>query len=249
MSRLRCAIIVHHRTFARPRPASRVCQKKTCRIIYPHSLTQMRKEGRTDEDLLKILRLVHLAYIPEREGGWETKKEWKDVFSGGEKQRVGMARLFYHHPKYAILDECKCPGTKALFYFLFSGPRTSAVSADVEWLMYSEAKEMGISMSSTEINLPLNFAFLAALVTISHRPSLFKYHKFLLRLSGDHGQWELSKIGADEESVSRAHEIARLKERLADVDALRRRVEEINKELRLGTNSGIHSGEPGRGGR
>ncbi|KAI8061623.1 ABC transporter transmembrane region 2-domain-containing protein [Gongronella butleri] len=168
-------------------------------VIYPHSVQDMQKAGRTDDELMAILRVVHLEYIPGREGGWETVKEWKDVFSGGEKQRINMARLFYHHPKYAVLDEC-----------------TSAVSNDVEGLMYSHAKDMGIT-----------------LMTISHRPALFKYHQYLLRLTGENGQWEWETIGTVQQQQSVAKEMQSLQDQLKQVDTLKARLASINKELSL----------------
>lgn len=43
------------------------------------------------EELAEILEAVHLSYLPSREGGWQTRKEWRDVLSGGEKQRVSRS--------------------------------------------------------------------------------------------------------------------------------------------------------------
>lgn len=54
-------------------------------VIYPHTVEQMKAAGRTDEELMEILKIVYLDYIPAREGGWEAIKEWKDVFSGGDQ--------------------------------------------------------------------------------------------------------------------------------------------------------------------
>lgn len=42
----------------------------------------------TDDDLLKILQVVQIEHIVEREGGWDTEKEWTIALSGGDKQRV-----------------------------------------------------------------------------------------------------------------------------------------------------------------
>ncbi|CAO3597994.1 unnamed protein product [Absidia cylindrospora] len=168
-------------------------------IIYPDTLEDMKKAGRTDDELMEILKVVHLAYIPDREGGWETQKEWKDVFSGGEKQRVCMARLFYHQPQYAVLDEC-----------------TSAVSTDVEGLMYSHAKDMGIT-----------------LLTISHRPALFKYHRFLLRLTGNQGKWEFETIGTVKQQQSVTKEMQSLEQQLTQVEVMKARLSSINQELSL----------------
>jgi len=59
-------------------------------VIYPHTYEMFVKAGRRVEELEVILDKVFLRYLLEREGGWMTKKEWKDVLSGGEKQRVNI---------------------------------------------------------------------------------------------------------------------------------------------------------------
>lgn len=42
----------------------------------------------TDDDLQKILKVVQIEHIVEREGGWDAEKEWAIALSGGDKQRV-----------------------------------------------------------------------------------------------------------------------------------------------------------------
>ncbi|XP_063361369.1 ATP-binding cassette sub-family D member 3 [Cydia amplana] len=98
-------------------------------VIYPQTREEMARRGRTDAQLNRFLEIVQLAYLTSREGGWDAVEDWMDVLSGGEKQRIAMARLFYHEPQFAILDEC-----------------TSAVSVDVEGQMYQYCREMGISL-------------------------------------------------------------------------------------------------------
>lgn len=120
-------------------------------LIYPDTLAQFKAKGKTDEDLMTLLDDVRLGKLVKREGGWSSDNDWNDVLSGGEKQRVAMARLLYHKPKYAILDEC-----------------TSAVSIDVEQHLYDHMKSKDIT-----------------LITISHRPTVWAFHEWLLQFHGD----------------------------------------------------------------
>jgi ATP-binding cassette subfamily D (ALD) long-chain fatty acid import protein len=72
-------------------------------IIYPDTREQMMKRGVTDDDLLKIMTILEIDNVVEREGGWDVVREWRDALSGGDKQRIAMARLFYHCPKVGVL--------------------------------------------------------------------------------------------------------------------------------------------------
>ncbi len=168
-------------------------------VIYPHSEMDMRDSGRRDNELLQILEDVRLGYLPEREGGWDVRKEWKDVLSGGEKQRMAFARLLYHEPRYAVIDE-----------------GTSAVSSDVEGLLYERCKDRGIT-----------------LLTISTRVSLKRYHEWNLDLGQGNGgeEWTFDRIGTEEEKEGVERELEGLRGRLAEVEGWRRRREEIEVEL------------------
>ncbi|KAG5093392.1 hypothetical protein JHK84_048980 [Glycine max] len=83
-----------------------------------------------DTHLQVILENVRLNYLLERDNnGWDANLNWEDILSLGEQQRLGMARLFYHKPKFGILDEC-----------------TNATSVDVEEHLYGLANKMGITV-------------------------------------------------------------------------------------------------------
>jgi ABC-type uncharacterized transport system fused permease/ATPase subunit len=73
----------------------------------------------------ELLEAVDLAYLADRHG-CNTPVQWNEELSLGEQQRLGMARLMFHGPNYAVLDEC-----------------TSGVSTDMERRFTDILKQLG----------------------------------------------------------------------------------------------------------
>jgi ABC-type uncharacterized transport system fused permease/ATPase subunit len=70
--------------------------------------------------------------------GWDREVRWEDVLSLGEQQRMGIARMLYHQPRFAVLDEC-----------------TSAVSVDAEEELYRAAMTSGTTCVTVSQRLTL----------------------------------------------------------------------------------------------
>lgn len=102
-------------------------------IIYPHTLEQFKnnKHGKTEKDLEGILKLLDLGDLLKGEEKWDRVTNWVEELSVGAQQRLAMARLYYHQPRFAVLDEC-----------------TSAVPPAMEQFMYEHAQKINISLLS-----------------------------------------------------------------------------------------------------
>ncbi len=59
----------------------------------------------TDEELAAALLAVNLPNLAERCGGYDVELDFARVLSGGEAQRLAVARVLLGQPTYAVLDE------------------------------------------------------------------------------------------------------------------------------------------------
>lgn len=95
-------------------------------LLYPR--TEMTLD---DHKLYQILEQVNLPDLVDRFGNLDVEKDWDDVLSLGEQQRVAFARLLITQPRYAMLDEA-----------------TSALDAENEESLYQQLIKTGTTYIS-----------------------------------------------------------------------------------------------------
>ncbi|XP_071963520.1 lysosomal cobalamin transporter ABCD4-like [Antedon mediterranea] len=96
-------------------------------IIYPD------KKKKRNENLLDVIKLVGLNKLLSRVQDIKDPVpwSWNNVLTPGEMQRISFARLFYHRPKLAFLDES-----------------TSALSVTTEASLYEQCLAYDITLVS-----------------------------------------------------------------------------------------------------
>ena len=109
--------------------------------------------------------------------------EWNDVLSGGERQRIGFARLYYHAPKFAILDEATSainPDEESKLYERLFDTRTTVVSIahrlELRKIPHARAQDCGrrkrrVQARGVEIVVILCFVTKAMLLNLARAAS------------------------------------------------------------------------------
>ncbi|KAA8494615.1 ABC transporter D family member 2, chloroplastic [Porphyridium purpureum] len=163
-------------------PQKPFCTLGTLRdqMIYPRHVDELTIEEQFslagDAALANTLEQVGLAGLAEKLGGFEASRDWSDVLSTGEQQRLAFARLLMRAQSgltsFAILDEA-----------------TSALDSASEELVYS--------LLQRQPNL--------FYISVGHRVSLAQYHNVLLRLLNDGaGSWEFESITEEKKAQAAA---------------------------------------------
>jgi putative ATP-binding cassette transporter len=94
-------------------------------LRYPHG------SSASDAELQTILEAVRLPDLAAAQGGFSAIRNWAQILSGGEQQRVAVARALVARPAFVFLDEA-----------------TSALDADTELQLYRRLADSGTSFIS-----------------------------------------------------------------------------------------------------
>ena len=113
-------------------------------IVYPGKREECVLTDGELAGLLREVRLEHLLLGPEGEGILDAGRNWAEM---------GFARLLYHKPHFALMDES-----------------TSAMDVELE----AHCMELAMSRGVT-------------CVSVGHRPTLIRFHKYMLKLDGRGG--------------------------------------------------------------
>ncbi|RHW73153.1 glycosomal transporter (GAT1) [Trypanosoma brucei equiperdum] len=106
------------------------CGTLRSQITYPKQLSELEVSESMLYECLEMAKLEDILSRPHIT--WDTVFSWSDgLLSLGEMQKLAIARLFYHRPHFAVLDEC-----------------SSNMDIEIEERLYSMCKQLGISLIS-----------------------------------------------------------------------------------------------------
>jgi putative ATP-binding cassette transporter len=113
-------------------------------LAYPEAATRY-----TDDELKAAL---HNALLPQLTEQLDDEDAWGSKLSGGEQQRLAIARVLLKQPRWLFVDE-----------------GTSALDAQAEQLIYQRLQAMVLAKEG-------------ALVSIAHRPQVAAFHSTTIQV-------------------------------------------------------------------